>query len=162
MNQSELVSQATTALNRLGSHVGVNWHRDDDGADTAAVTAPNFRLQLYINSARALSLEFELAEQGQPPLRYAIDSDLYDLSQPKYEEFAREIGQQIVQFLESLATGRVQVGTFQGKRAMVVPLDDQTVLIYRGRFSTTTRSVSAKDMDRRSDLRPAHDAGPAG
>ncbi|WP_255632610.1 hypothetical protein [Amycolatopsis sp. TNS106] len=65
---------------------------------------------------------------------YDIDTDLYDLSQEKHREFAGEIENDIIEFLDNLRKRAVLRGNDGAKFVLVFPLDGSYVRVVQGRF----------------------------
>ncbi|MFD2470035.1 hypothetical protein [Amycolatopsis silviterrae] len=74
---------------------------------------------------------------------YAIDTDLYDLSQDKYREFAAEIERDITEFLDNLRKGAMLRGNDGAKFVLVFPLGGAWVRVVQGRFLTSASTRAA-------------------
>ncbi len=88
-----------------------------------------------------MGLEFEVTHDPDgKPITYSIDTDLYPIARPEYAEFAVGIEDDIVAFVESLAGGRIKLGTIRGRTALIVPTDTGCALVVRRRLVTIRTS----------------------
>lgn len=95
-------------------------------------------IEVLINPIKWLGLKFHLLNiNGKNQFYYSIDTDLYPISQPKYQEFANHIENDIVGFLDSLVNHKIKLGKVKGKQAMVIPVDNRFLLISKGLFFTS-------------------------
>lgn len=112
----------------------INTSDNDD--DVYELQSAKCKLKILI-STKWLGLEFELLDlKGDLLLTYDIDSDLYDISQPKEKPFADEIENRISFFLEELEMGMILVGQTSGRPAMIVPAPEGATLVSKGKFMT--------------------------
>ncbi|WP_406636573.1 hypothetical protein [Amycolatopsis sp. WGS_07] len=96
-----------------------------------------------VDPRRWLGLEFAARDPVTGKrATYAIDTDLYDLSQEKYREFATEIERDIIEFLGNLRTGAMVRGNDGAKFVLVFPLDGSWVRVVQGRFMTSASTHS--------------------
>jgi len=96
-------------------------------------------IEIVVNQKRWLGMKFVLLdENGRPSLSYDIDTDLYDLKQPGNRDFALDIEDEIVEFLQTLRAGKIRVGELDGRPAMIVPKGTEFCLIKKGRVLTGT------------------------
>jgi hypothetical protein len=92
------------------------------GATTYLMERPTYRAEVIVNPARWLGLQFDLLGQDQSALlKSGVDTDVYNISLPKYRWFAEEIEADIVIFLEGLAQGEILVNTASRRASMIVP-----------------------------------------
>jgi hypothetical protein len=105
---------------------------------TYLIDRPTYRAEVVVNPKRWLGIEFDLlGEGGSRVLHYRVDTDLYDISQPKHHWFADEIETDIVLLLEALAQKQLLVDLSSPRARMVVPSADGPVLIRKLRFGAT-------------------------
>ncbi|WP_238425854.1 hypothetical protein, partial [Micromonospora sp. STR1_7] len=74
-----------------------------------------------------------------PELRHSIDTDLYDVSDPRQRWFADEIERDIASFLDALGSGRLRLSRGRNKTAIVFPNAGRYVRVERGRVFTRRR-----------------------
>src|SRR5690349_14970230 len=101
-------------------------------ANTYKIRAKNFQLKIKVNPKSWVGLEFDLLVDGGKTLSYHTDTDLYDLSNPKYEKFTMEIWKDITLFLDALLNEGILVGERKGRIAMIVPESNGFNLIRKG------------------------------
>jgi hypothetical protein len=131
------------AIERLRG-LGIAVDADEVGASTRyTVTRPAYRLIVTVESTRFLGLQFDLiGRDGSSVLHYFVDTDLYDISQPKYAWFSQEIADDIVAFLSALIERRIWIMADESEPAMIVPTRDDLRLVKRGRFGTTVSPLA--------------------
>ncbi|SRR6266568_569785 len=135
MDARNRIVEAVDRLAQAG-RLPIRRHREDD-AETFAVDADRWRLEIVV-APKWLGLTFEVLDSGgKPTLAHRIDTDLYDISQPRYAEFASETEEEIVDFVGALATGEVRVGSIGDRPAMTLPTDAGWYRIHKGRFVTS-------------------------
>ncbi|WP_410646878.1 hypothetical protein [Amycolatopsis sp. cmx-4-54] len=89
-----------------------------------------------VEPRRWLGLAFEAVDPVTGKCAtYDIDTDLYDLSQPRQREFAEEIERDIIQFLDNLRKGAVLQGNDGEKFVLVFPLGNAYIRVVQGRFA---------------------------
>ncbi|OXM54246.1 hypothetical protein CFP75_04010 [Amycolatopsis alba DSM 44262] len=94
-----------------------------------------------VEPRRYLGLAFEALDPVTGKrATYDIDTDLYDLSQDKYREFAGEIERDIIEFLGNLKKKAVLRGNSGSKFVLVFPLDGSCVRVVQGRFMSSGSS----------------------
>lgn len=105
-----------------------------------------YTLELKLDLDKALELLFTINSQDKhDSLHFSIDTDLYDISQTKYQNFGEEIEKDILSFLESLEKGSILVGTKGRRMAMIIPRDGGYILVKKGRFLTSSRLYKSLD-----------------
>lgn len=111
------------------------------------VRGDEFLLEILINPPKWLGLKFYLLdEKGKILLTHDIDTDLYDLSQPKYQSFTKGIETDMIDFIDSIINGSIKVGKIKDRPAMIVPQDNKFLLIKKGKFFTS--SETHKDLSK--------------
>lgn len=124
---------------QLGGQLSVE-HRRTGNADIYLLTGKRCRIEITIDATRWLGLSFALHDiNGNAAIHHDIDTDLYNISQPKYREFAVDIESEIVQFLDSLVSGKIRVGEVSGALTMIFPCGDAYFRIKRGRIFASGR-----------------------
>lgn len=115
----------------------------NDGDDVYLITGSRYRLEVRVNPERWIGISFMLLDEvGDSCLTYEVDTDLYDILRPEQYEFAFEIEDEIVAFVEALVGGEIRVGELKGRPAMIVPNGDGVRRIWRGRFLWTSQHFS--------------------
>lgn len=128
----------------------------EDGDQVFEIVGDRCRVEVRVNPVRWLGLSFALSgDRGPRSLLYDIDTDLYDVSQPKNREFALEIEDEISDFLEALVNCQITVRESGGKLAIVVPVRGGFRRIERGRVFTTS-----KDYDQLAKAQAGESFGP--
>jgi len=108
------------------------------GATTYLVERPTSGAKVVVDPVRWLGLDFDLLAQDQSVvLKYGVDTDLYNISLPKYRWFADEIETDIVLLLDGLAQGMILVNRTSQRPSMIVPSGEGPVLVRRLRFGAT-------------------------
>jgi hypothetical protein len=127
------------AVDRLRDH-GVPVETSTDGDSTThRITRPTYRAEGLVNPKRWLGIELDLlGAGGATVLRYRVDTDLYNISQPRYLWFVEEIETDIVLLLDGLAQKRLLVDMSSPRPSMIVPSGDGPMLIRKRRFGATT------------------------
>lgn len=84
------------------------------------VQTKDYSLEVVINTDW-LGLDFDVIDSKNKILiSYSVDTDLYPISQPDQHEFAKEIEDEIVEFLDLLAQHKIKIGTFNGYPAIAI------------------------------------------
>jgi hypothetical protein len=133
------------AVDRLRTQALAVDERVDGNAVRWEVNRPEYRLIVYVDLKRSVSLEFDiLTDDGKPQLHYWIDTDLYDISQPRHAWFAAEIATDIVDFLDALLAGRLLTRMSVPRPSLIVPTRDGLRIVKRTRFGTTLSHCGAE------------------
>jgi hypothetical protein len=126
--------------------------RERSGDLVYLIKGVSYHIELTISPHRWVGLHLGLGtDLKRPTLVYDIDTDLYDLANPRFETFARSVEDEIVAFLESLVGGRVRIGKIGRKTALLIPMGTRVGIITQGRFAQSSRvrrvaaSAEAKD-----------------
>ncbi|MBO0871513.1 MAG: hypothetical protein J2P15_23425 [Micromonosporaceae bacterium] len=97
-----------------------------------------YGVDVFVDPARFIGLRLDLrAEDGSAALHYAVDTDLYDISQARYAKFAADVETDIVIFLDGLASGEILTRMTQPNPATIVPTGEGPRLLKRTRLGTT-------------------------
>jgi hypothetical protein len=126
-----------SAVESLWHGEGVVEQQVDDGRQVV-IRGDAYVAQLLIRPGHWIGLELSVA--SGPPMNYEVDSDLYSLS--NNEQFAYDVEQEIVAILTSLASGRILVGKWKGKSALLIPVGDETILVTKRRIVATARRLA--------------------
>jgi hypothetical protein len=101
-------------------------------------TRPAYHLVVYVDPPRFIGLEFDLlAADGSVRLHYFIDTDLYDISQPRHAWFASAIATDIVLLLDALTDGGLLAKLDRRRASMIVPTGQGPRIVKRGRVWTS-------------------------
>jgi hypothetical protein len=116
----------------------------DDATVRYTVTRPVYTVEVYVDPAHLISLEFDLLGQpdGSVRLHYFVDTGRYDISQPAHARFASATATDIVLFLDALADGRLLTKVDRRRAAMIIPTGDGPRIVKRGRLWTSTGRVA--------------------
>lgn len=118
--------------------ITVNYYENNGKVNLYALNGKNYRVKVNVDPKKWLGLEFYLLDKnGKTLLTYDIDTDLYDISLPKYHSFADKIELDIVEFLNSLSQGKIKIGKIKGKPAMIMPMGNRFLLVKKGWFFTS-------------------------
>ncbi len=91
-----------------------------------------------VEPQRWLGLEFEARDPVTGKrTTYDIDTDLYDISRDDQHEFAEEIENDIIEFIDNLRKGVMLRGNDGSKFVLVFPLNGSYVRVVQGRFMTS-------------------------
>jgi hypothetical protein len=113
---------------------------------SAVIRCARWSASVTVAPAKWLGVEFLLLDaEGMVTLWHQIDTDLYNLEDPKNDEFAVEIEDDIVQFLEALRAGEVTVSR-DGGLSMVFPARVGFYRLRKGRLM-----ISGKPFLERAD-----------
>lgn len=94
---------------------------------------------VVIDPSRWLGLEFTATDPDTGRVaRHEIDTDLYDISDPRRRAFAEAIEADIVAFLQALARGEVFRARDGSRVVLAFTLDGAEVCIVQGRTMTRT------------------------
>ncbi|WP_409185866.1 hypothetical protein F9C11_17125 [Amycolatopsis sp. VS8301801F10] len=111
----------------------------DDASVRWQLSGLTWQATVIVDPRRWLGMEFEAWDPATGKrTTYAIDTDLYDISQAKYRDFAEEIERDVIEFLGNLRKGAMVRGTDGTKLVLVFPLDGSWVRVVQGRFLTST------------------------
>lgn len=115
---------------------GVDVHHTNPGThDEYSLVSKDYKVEIIVNPPQWVGLEFYWAGgERKHKFDYRIDTDLYDLSDPKNAWFAKEIEDDIVEFLEILKEGKLLVGEKNGRPALIIPFQDEILLLRGGKF----------------------------
>jgi hypothetical protein len=144
--QPAIGARIAVAVEQL-REVGVAVETSADGdLTTYRIERSTYRVEVLVDPTRWLGVRFDLlGEGGSTALRYGVDTDLYNISLPKYRWFADEIEAEIVLLLEGLAQRRVLVDVSSPKPRMIVPSVDGPLLMRKLRFGATVSPYVATD-----------------
>ncbi|TNH24857.1 hypothetical protein FHG89_24320 [Micromonospora orduensis] len=136
-------SEIDPVMARLGARgFDVNVETEDE-LRTYRVSGKGFHLRVGLGRKGVL-LDFVVDPDGESPeLRYSIDTDLYDVSEPRQQWFGDEIQRDIVSFLDALENGRLRVTRGRHKTAIVFPYEGKYVRVERGRVFTRRREYDS-------------------
>jgi hypothetical protein len=119
---------------------------DGDAVDYR-LTGAGYRVSVFIDPTRFISLDFDLLRHdGSLALNYSIDTDMYDITRPKFAAFALDTETDIVLFLDALGDGRLLAEVRKDWAALVVPTTGGPQLVTRRRLWTTKKPFTAADM----------------
>src|SRR4051812_15902673 len=79
---------------------------DEDGATRWQIDKPRYTVAVVLDPGRAIGLTVEVTDRQGDRLSHATDTDLYDISLPRYQKFAHTIEADIAEFLSALAARR--------------------------------------------------------
>src|SRR3954470_17758277 len=98
----QMGSEIDLAMARLREHGFAVSVEAEDELRTYRVSGNGFRLRVGMGP-KGILLDFVVDRDGESPeLRYSIDTDLYDVSDPDQRWFADEILRDIASFLDAL------------------------------------------------------------
>jgi len=116
-----------------------------EGLKTFKVLRPNYTLIISLDTSE-YELQFDLKDgSGRSILSYHIDTDLYDLSNPKFRQFKQDIEADIVRFTQNLVDKKIEYGQQNNKQALLIPSDGEYLLITKGKFWNKTTIFKSKD-----------------
>ncbi|HMS23087.1 MAG TPA: hypothetical protein PKA38_04990 [Candidatus Levybacteria bacterium] len=105
-----------------------------------SVDSEKYRFTITLNPNRWIGLEFDLLDSDKKSLlNFTIDTDIYPISDSKYNSFASGIEKNIGEFLNALANRRIKIGRIKEKPAMIIPQDDGYLLIKKIWIFTTKK-----------------------
>lgn len=124
------------------SNVSIEKQQSEDGV-TYILSSNRYRAEIIVNPKKWLGFKLNVQDQNKNLiLTYDLDTDLYDISNPKYEELAKGIEKQISEILTFLVTGRIKVGEIEGRPAMIIPNNQGGLLIKKGRFFLSSEQLN--------------------
>lgn len=98
-----------------------------------------WQAEAIIDPPRWLGLIFETTDTANGrTVSYAIDTDLYAFDRPQHRAFARDIEDDIIEFLENLVNERMLRSQQTPDVILVFPLRGSFVRVETGRFMTST------------------------
>ncbi|WP_162834297.1 hypothetical protein [Amycolatopsis circi] len=110
----------------------------DDASVRWQLSGLTWQATVLVDPQRWLGVEFAARDPASGKrVTYDIDTDLYNISQDKYFEFAGEIESDIIEFLGNLRNGSMLSGNDGTKFVLVFPLDGSWVRVVQGRFMTS-------------------------
>lgn len=134
----EIGKRITLYMDSLKGKELIIKQRTKDEIAIIDISKNNYKVEIIINPHNWLGLEFDLfATNNQVQFSHAINTDLYPISKPKYYEFAKEIEDEILNFLDALINHRIIVGTINNKTTIIIPKGNKYFLISKGRFLST-------------------------
>ncbi|MFG1843648.1 hypothetical protein ACGFH8_35070 [Micromonospora sp. NPDC049175] len=148
-------SEIDHVMARLGERgFAVNIETEDE-LRVYRVSGKGFRLRVGIGP-KGILLEFVVNRDGESPeLRYGIDTDLYDVSDPDQQCFADEIQRDMAFFLDALGDGSLKVSRGRNKTVIAFPCADKYVRVERGRVFTRRREYErASGAEAGGDFQP--------
>jgi hypothetical protein len=114
-----------------------------------SISGPDYSIRVLVDRGKWLSLDFSMPGTK---IAYPINTDLYDLTSPDNQSFARAIEDDIVAFLLALVNGEIRVLRKGEKIKVIIPLSSETVILKSGRFFSSAKRVkSSKDIDIETD-----------
>lgn len=121
----------------VDTYIADGWPVVDDvkgSARSAVIRCARWSACVTVVPAKWLGVEFVLLDaEGRVAIRHQIDTDLYNLDDPKNDEFAIEVEDDIVQFLEALRAGEVTISR-HGALSMVFPAGTGFYRLRKGRL----------------------------
>lgn len=151
----QMGSEIDAVMARLGARgFDVNVETGDE-LRTYRVSGRGFHLRVGLGRKGVL-LDFVVDREGESPeLRYSIDTDLYDVSEPPQQWFGDEIQRDIASFLDALENGSLRLTRGRHKTAIVFPHEGKYVRVERGRVLTRRREYdSAADAEAGDRFQP--------
>src|SRR5258708_11762789 len=125
-------------IDTLKTHGATDDHEIKGNDNLYLIKGNGYRAKLKINPDNWLGIEFYLVDKnGKDLLMHTIDTDLYPISQSKYQDFAKDIEDEIADFLVSLREDKIRVGEKKGKIAMIIPKGNQFLLLMEGKLITS-------------------------
>lgn len=104
-----------------------------------------WKAKVIVDPRRWIGLEFEVQEaRTRRIVHYAIDTDLYDISQDTQQAFAEAIESDIVEFLSNLKRKAVLMRSEGSTLTVIFPQGSSYVSLSGGRFSTTATRLTEK------------------
>lgn len=111
-----------------------------------------YDLKIIVDPKRWLGLKFHL--KGTK-MHYDIDTDLYDISNPKNSWFAKEIEDDMVTFLNGILESRLKVSRGKNNRVLklAIPVSKagHYMLIKQGRLLTSQKEINSVDLEKMND-----------
>jgi hypothetical protein len=136
------IARAMQNLADRGFEVGLATEID---TATYTVAGAMFTLTVIVKPQSWLGLVLGVtAWPGSSSVTYEVDTDLYDISNPKNASFGSDIEGEIVSVIDGLGSGSIKVGRLRNKNSVIIPSGEYSVVITAGRFVTS--------IDRRSRL----------
>ncbi|MEV4826636.1 hypothetical protein [Micromonospora sp. NPDC049274] len=119
------------------------------------VSGKLFHLRVGVGPTGIL-LEFVVDRDGESPeLRYSIDTDLYDISDPRQRWFADEVQHDIASFLDALGNGSLKVSRGRNRTVIAFPHEGKYLRVERGRVFTRQREYErAADAEADGQFQP--------
>ncbi|MBM0230492.1 hypothetical protein JNW91_00555 [Micromonospora sp. STR1_7] len=148
-------SEIDLVMARLGERgFDVNVEAEDE-LRTYRVSGSSFLLRVGIG-VKGILLDFVVDRDGESPeLRHSIDTDLYDVSDPRQRWFADEIERDITSFLDALRSGSLKLSRGRNKTTIVFPNAGKYVRVERGRMFTSRREYErAVDAEADDQFQP--------
>jgi hypothetical protein len=133
----EQISATIDTLRKRGFVV----ERRSHGGDTVfAINAPKYHAIVTLNPARWVGLHFALGPSGhKSELALDIDTDLFDVANPRFDKLALAVEEKVCAFLTALAAGEVLVGRVGRQPALLAPLGQRTMVITPGTFGRAAK-----------------------
>ena len=123
----------THILNEIGTLSQVGFRVIKKSDTIYYIYGKDCTITLTINP-EAPVLELSTLRNDKPSISYTIDTDLYNLSHPKFSALGQKIIDAMTQLLEDLRTGKILHGIMKGKDVLIIPQDEGYVQMPKGRF----------------------------
>lgn len=106
-----------------------------------------WKAEVIVEMSRGLSLTFEATDPDTDrTVNFEIDTDLYDISQPRHRAFAEEIERDIIEFIGNLTEGKIRRAQSPSGLVLVSPLAGAYVRVAKGRFLISS-SIHRQEND---------------
>jgi hypothetical protein len=151
----EQISATIDTLRKRGFAV----ERRSNGGDTVfAINAKTYHATVTVNPARWVGLHFALGPSGhKSELGFDIDTDLFDVANPRFDKLALAVEERVCAFLTALAAGEVLVGRVGRQPAILAPLGQRTVVVTPGLFGRAVRIRRAgAGLETKGGFTPLH------
>lgn len=132
MNEHQIINKIKSLENQ-----GFIFEKNADESEYI-LTKNTYQVKIDINPQKWIGIEFYLKDsQGKNIIRHDINTDLYPISESKYSDFAKDISDEIVEFLDSLEKNKIRVGKQNNKLVVVIPKKNKYLLIKKGFIFTS-------------------------
>jgi hypothetical protein len=137
MIHGDKILQALDEIKKSGTPVADS---EDGTSKIFKITSKDYEIEVVVTPEKWLGLTFSIP---QTKVNYEINTDLYDLTLPKYSEFTQQIESDIVAFLDSFRDKKILISS--NKKQVLIPLSSEFVLLNLSGFFARTKSYKSLD-----------------